>query len=224
MKADTLQRSLRERVCLWFLNKYGDDTSNLFLHAGAIGWVLSSMAQTCAIAFNDKIEPYKKNFLIPQEIADGIVNVCLFYALTSSITGLVKKLINMHKIRFDESAESLKILNLKKGANLQELKIPAGLEGSKLETVSKYHAKIVGVAAAVSLGMQILACNILTPILRNKYASYRQKKFLDERKKTFIYNSDSGCSYQPRLNIKKFLENYPKTPSNPFSKGCLFKV
>lgn len=206
-------RTLREKVCSWFLQKYSDDTSNLFLHAGAIGWILSSLAQTVAIAVNNKIDSNKKRFLVPQEIADGIANVGLFYTLTSSITALAKKLMNMKKIKFDESDAVEKILNISKGTNLQELMIPAkNLNDEQLKLATKYHGKIVGMAVFVSLSVQIIACNILTPILRNKYASHRQQKFLMEQRENFIHNPELSRSYQSRVDMKTFLNSYPKYP------------
>lgn len=219
LSSTVLKRTLREKICLWFLNKYSDDTSNLFLHAGAIGWVLSSLAQTVAIAVNDKISPNKKRFLVPQEIADGIVNVGLFYTLTSSITALTKKLINLHKIKFDESEKAKKILNIPKGSNLQEIIIPkTGLNSDEIKLATKYHGKIVGIAALVSLGMQITACNILTPILRNKYASYRHKKFLQEQRENFIHNPELSHSYQSRIDMKSFLNTLPVSRFNSSMK------
>jgi len=208
-----LNRPLREQICLWFLKHYKDDTSNLLLHAGAIGWILSSLAQTVALAVNDKIDSNKKKFLIPQEIADGIVNVGLFYTLTSSITALSKKLINHGKIKFDESETAEKLLNIPKGTNLQELIIPKeGLNAQQLETLKNFNGKVVGIAAMVSLGVQIVACNILTPILRNKYGAYRHQKFIKEQRENFIKNPQLSRSYQNRTDLKTFIETYPKHP------------
>ena len=44
-----------------------------------------------AIAINDKISPKEKMFLIPQEIADGMVNVGLYYSICQIIKNIGRR-------------------------------------------------------------------------------------------------------------------------------------
>ena len=79
----------------------------MLVFAGTLGWTLSSLAQVGAIVFNEKLTPKDRKFLIPQEIADGAVNVGLFFAITSLTHHLANNVIETGKIMFKEIKEPL---------------------------------------------------------------------------------------------------------------------
>lgn len=70
------QKSLAKGYAL-----YSDDVGKALIHMGTIGWACSALAQIAMIAKNDKISKKDKKFLIPQEAADGVVNVGLYYTI-----------------------------------------------------------------------------------------------------------------------------------------------
>lgn len=73
--------------------KYSDDTGKALIHMGAIGWFLSAAAQLGMIATNKDIDKKEKRFLIPQEIADGVINVGLYYSICQGIKHIGEKLV-----------------------------------------------------------------------------------------------------------------------------------
>jgi len=74
------------------------DQSLMLILTSAAGWLLSSAAQVAAIICNDKIPQKEKNFLVPQEICDGVTNVATFLGITLLTKNLFAKLIQNNKI------------------------------------------------------------------------------------------------------------------------------
>lgn len=72
---------------------YSNEPAKALLHLGAIGMVLSSIAQTFMLATNKDIDNDKKKFLIPQELTDGVVNVGLCYTITAAIKKFADSLV-----------------------------------------------------------------------------------------------------------------------------------
>lgn len=69
-------------------SQYADDVGVALIHLGAAGWVLSALAQIVMIAKNKDIDKKEKKFLIPQEIADGVINVGLYYTICQVIKNI----------------------------------------------------------------------------------------------------------------------------------------
>ncbi len=155
-------------------NAYENSMDKMLIHTGTIGWLMSSAAQIFAIIINDKIPKEQKMFLIPQEFMDACVNILSFYLVTRSFTGVADKLVKTGKW----IPNSLKRALIKGGF---EKKIGNfNFDISKIKLTSKPKATYnwfkggVGVFAT-TIGT-VISCNIITPILRNIYASHRQQK------------------------------------------------
>ena len=147
----------------YFVWKYTyEDPAKMLIGMAAMGFVLSSMAQCFAIKINDKIDKKKKNFMLAQETADGVVNIGLFLGITSSIWKISDHLIKFLGIR---KVDGTKTLNL----NLHT-KNPIKSGGRILTTT------IASVAA----------CNIVTPFVRNiiagKLRNHFEKKEIESKK------------------------------------------
>lgn len=136
---------------------YSKDTSKFLIHTAGISWGLASLANIVGITLNKKIESKEKKFLIPQEFADGITNIGLFYVITQSLTKLAGNLADSGKIVFKNAKIGSENFESAKGG----LKVVASLLGA------------------------VISSNILTPIIRNKYAAGKQKIALDLEKKGF---------------------------------------
>lgn len=65
--------------------KYSKDVGVALIHLGAAGWFFSALAQIVMLYRNKDIDKKEKKFLIPQEIADGVINVGLYYTICQSI-------------------------------------------------------------------------------------------------------------------------------------------
>lgn len=94
-------------------NAYSQDSGKLLIHAGALGWLFSSLAQVSVIATDDKISKKDKKFLVPQEICDGATNVALYYTVSKVIKSSGDWLINHGHLLTDDVHDALELI--KKG-------------------------------------------------------------------------------------------------------------
>ena len=201
-------------------NAYSKSTGKMLIHTGVIGWVLSSAAQICAIIFNDKLSKKEKMFLIPQEFADACVNIISFYAITQTFSSVAKKLAltgkwlpaNVKKYLIKNNlAQNLGSINF----DITKLKLP-----SRIKTSHNRFAHGLDVAAT-TIG-SVISCNIVTPIIRNMYASKRQKneiaKLNNPNNKLSIYQIDIP-------KIKKANQNItPIKNVNPYTQNSGLKI
>lgn len=151
------------------------EADKMLIHTGTIGWALSSAAQIFGIMINDKIPKEQKMFLIPQEFADACVNILAFYTVTQALANFANKLITTGKI----IPKSVKKVLVKQGLTDRIGKFDfdilkhAKLTGNPSKTYKGF--KIGAGVIAMTLG-SVISCNIITPILRNIYASHRQRE------------------------------------------------
>ena len=167
-----------ERVKIQLYKAYSKDPGKMLIHTGVIGWAMSSMAQICAIMLNDKIPKEQKMFMIPQEFADAVINIISFYAVTRSITGAALKAVKTGKFLPKNVREYFPTQLAKNGKKICGLgnwnfNIEKNLPKHLLDS---YYSFKNGVDVLATLTGSIISCNILTPILRNIYASHRQKQ------------------------------------------------
>ncbi len=151
---------------------YGENPGKMLVHTGVLGWILSSLAQVSAVIFNDKISPEQKSFLIPQEIADAGINILSFYLITSSFKSIASKLVSTGK---------LTTKNIKNALSQEDIKNigKSSFDIGKLKNVPEgYKSFKNGIDVFASVIGSIISCNIVTPILRNEYASKKQKQVI----------------------------------------------
>ena len=174
-----------------FANKvyknFAGDLGKLLLWTGTIGWILSSLGQLAAIGMNKKLPKEQKKFLIPQEMADAGINIASFFILTRSVTRLGERMVESGKLATPkirafitkhnlEAKAGTKELNLSK---LPQIKDELGKDFDK-ETSKAYFRFADGVSFISSTIGSIISCNVVTPILRNKFASNRQKNSISK--------------------------------------------
>ncbi len=170
------------------LTKYGPNPAKMLIYTGVLGWFLSSAAQVFAIAVNNNIPKEQKMFLIPQEIGDGAINVMSFFLVTSAVKNLTSRLVSSGKIATPEIRKFL----TKSGINIKtknRWKVNPDFDFSKFDIKNmmnfdmikdEYNSFKNGMDVIGMTVGSILSCNIITPILRNKYAASRQQKKLVE--------------------------------------------
>lgn len=191
---------------------YGENPGKMLVHTGVLGWILSSLAQVAAVVFNDKISKEQKMFLIPQEMADAAANIISFYIVTNSVKAIGSKLVKTGKL------STPKIL-----AYLEKTGIPVKAKKGVQSPVGKWDFDITklanfdeiagdfkpfknGVDVGASLVGSIISSNIITPIIRNKYASERQKSSIAKMKAQQMNNLErpkgiSLAEYQNRAAL-----------------------
>lgn len=170
-------KGLKTKIWKNVVNNPGDT----LMHTGAIGWAASSLAQITGMLFNDDIDSNKKKFLIPQEFADAVGNIALYYIVTVSIKDNVEKLFENGKIRFkdvmkqfrdDKEKDLIKceIEDLFKSGKVIE-KLGEAVESKKIYAAHKNGASVLATLIA-----SVISCNILTPYIRNFYGAYYYDK------------------------------------------------
>lgn len=190
--------------------KFGPNPAKMLIYTGVLGWFLSSAAQVLAIAVNDKIPKEQKMFLIPQEIGDGAINVLSFFLVTSSIKALASKLVSSGKLATPKIRQFLTDsgINIKTKNGWKVLK---DFDFSKFniknmtnfdEIKPEYESFKNGVDVIGMTVGSILSCNVITPILRNKYAANRQQKTLAELNQSSQnkFNYPRGISFDAYRN------------------------
>lgn len=189
---------------------YGENPGKMLVHTGVLGWILSSLAQISAVVFNDKISPEQKSFLIPQEAADAAINILSFYVITSSFKNLASKLVSTGKLTTKPIKEGL----LKLGIRPADIG-KANFNIDNIPHVKKdYKPFKNGVDVIASTIGSIISCNIVTPILRNKYASVKQKQAI-------AYMNDNKSQPQMKAPRGISMADYQKMASMRYSNGSL---
>lgn len=180
-------------------NRFSKNVGSFLLWSGIIGWMCSCISQTNAILINDKIPTKQKKFMIPQEIADGIINTLLFAFFTRSFTKVGEKLVqsgrlatkglrDIYKTKMHEgkTLESLIKTEMehptkgKKAFSISELPVmnDKTVAGFEKEHNDQYFTFAEGVSFVFSTVGSIISCDFVTPFVRNKFASHRQKQYI----------------------------------------------
>ena len=153
---------------------YGDDMGKMLIHTGVAAWIMSSIAQIFAITINDKISHEQKLFLIPQEFADACVNIASFYLVTTTFKSVAAKLVNQGKWIPKYIYNHLVKNNLASKIGKPAFNV---LTDGKLtpELAEKFTEFADGIDVIATTTGSVISCNLITPILRNIYASDRQQ-------------------------------------------------
>lgn len=191
--------------------KYGEAPGKMLVHTGVLGWFLSSAAQVTAIVINDKISTKDKLFLIPQEVADAAVNILSFYIVTNTFKFVGSKLVSTGKLSTPKIQKYIKDHNLTDKVGKVSTDIKSGMTGDIREHYTDFKNGVDVISSTVG---SILSCNIITPILRNRYAANKQKEIL--AKKNSNSNADLQVPYQ-----KLSMDAYQNQAYSKFYSGNL---
>jgi hypothetical protein len=202
--------SLAKRSANYVYENMTKNPGNMLLLTGTFGWILSSLAQVTAVVINKKIPKEQKKFLIPQEMADAAVNIASFFIITKAFTRLGEGLVQSGKLLTPKIRGHLAKYKLDSfvGQKITENNLknmPEILKGQKtgdMFNISKlsmitdrsdkanfktefsndYFDFSDGMSFISSMVGSIISCNIVTPILRNKFAANRQKHAITQDK------------------------------------------
>ncbi len=199
-----------KKVTDFIFDKWSKDIGSVLIWTTIAGWVASSSAQILGILRNSKYTKEQKNFMIHQEIGDAAINIGSFFIITTPLKKMASKLVKTGKV----TTFAIK-RPIRKHGDIKKLglidfdikKLP--YFSSELEKQFNSFNNFMGTSAAVLGG--ILSSNILTPILRNRYASDCQAK----KKELFSHNKYSykqiSVNSVELNNISK-----PKQKKSPF--------
>ena len=152
--------------------KMGD----IIIFTTVAGWIASSAAQIFGIATNKNYTSDQKKYMINQEIFDAATNIGLYFGITKSLKGLSSLMVRSAKLAPKSIVDFMRRNGISGNRGRIDFDITqargfdeAGLKGT-------YDAfKCFADASAATIG-GIISSNIITPIVRNGIASYRQNK------------------------------------------------
>ncbi len=158
---------------------YMKDPAGFNRIAYIMSWGASSTGQVFSIAQNKKISEKEKRFLIPQEIANGVLNVFFFWTIA--------------------------LLAEKFGKFITEGKNPIVKVNSFEPGCQRQKVLVAGMSAITGIIGGILASDIIAPIIRNKIAAKIQKRAINKENQTKRAKQptfDSNASFYQFLNHK----------------------
>ena len=101
------QPSMYQKALAEIYRLYSQDAGKALVHLGTVGTVFSAAAQTSMIAKNKELDKKEKDFLMTQELADGAINVGLFYTISKAIKDYSDKLVETGMISLDSTEKIL---------------------------------------------------------------------------------------------------------------------
>lgn len=191
-----MNNSTWNRFKNYVYEKYGCESGKMLVHAGVITWITATVSQVIAVMVNKNVPSDQKKFLVPQEIADGALNVLTFYLITNSMKNIAGKLVSSGKwstkaIRdFVKNYPSIKMgdLSTNLGASFKEDK-------EFHQCYDKFKGGMDMIAASIG---SVISCNAITPVIRNHFGAGRQKVEIAKekaKKSSTMQNPTFGSKY-----------------------------
>ena len=182
---------------------YGQESGKMIVHAGVITWITSSASQVFAIALNKKVPEDQKKFLIPQEIADGALNVLAFYLMTNSMKNISSKLISSGKW----STKNIRTFVHKNAPELEskmgDLSTNLGEKFKDNDEFHKCYDQFKGGADMIAACVgSVVSCNAITPFLRNSIGARQQKQSIEREKIIQKQTLYPNYSKNPKVGLK----------------------
>ena len=189
-----------KKLANFVYSKCSNDLGSMLIGTTIVGWLASSGAQIIGIATNKKYSNEQKSFMIPQELGDAAINIGSFFLITTPLKKFATKLAKTGKLIPKEVITQ--IINNGDKNRVGKLNFDVTKQ-SYFEPVSKsynsFHNFLTTSAAVVG---GIVSSNIVTPILRNKYASITQSKIKVNLDNKTIKSYDPNNKFNP-INVQK---------------------
>jgi len=187
--------------------KHIKDQANFQNWTGTIAMALSCAAFTGSVALNKGIPSEQKEFLVSQELADGAVNVVLFWVLTDQAKKWADKTIAAGRVFPSELKAKAEQVRKTVGENATFNDMAKHFLPDEALNIKNFHS---GFKNGVSLAGSLVAASILTPLIRNVVASQFQKKV--------DFDKDPVSSEKPVLSQPHapLVHQAPIVPQRPF--------
>lgn len=164
--------SLVKKTTDFIFDKCSKDVGAVLIWTTIAGWIASSAAQIIGIRTNSKYSNEQKKFMTNQELGDAAVNILSYCILTMPLKKLSTKLVSTGKI----IPNNIRKLIIRNGDGKRLGKLDFNIADtpyfSGIEKSYNSFNNFMSTSAAVVGGT--IASNIVTPILRNRFASHRQ--------------------------------------------------
>jgi len=193
----------------WIYKHFEKGSGAMILVTSLTGMGVSTIAQTCAIIFNKKYTDKQKAFMIPQELTEGIINICSMLLITKPAQRFVRKLVKTGKIATKQTLQYMKENDLadKRGAKNFDIGLfikekMAKLEGSEefsslaqeeknkiltghLDVLDNYSVYADSISAITTTAGSALSLAVLAPLIRNSVAAKYQKVNMNRLQKHY---------------------------------------
>ena len=152
---------------------------NIIVFGSVAGWMASSAAQIYGIATNKNYNKKQKKYMIKQEIFDAGTNIALYLSVTKSFSALSSYMVKTGKLAPKSIVEFMRRNGVmanrgKDGFDVTQVKDfdKEGLKGlyNSFKCFADTTATIIG---------GVVSSNIITPIVRNRFAARRQNNYDD---------------------------------------------
>lgn len=180
---------------------FGDSSGGMILATSITGTLLSSLAQTGAILFNDKYTTSQKTFMAPQELTEGLINVLSMFLITKPLQKGANKMVKTGKILSKDLGKYLQENKLAKkrgdfdfdigkaiNNNIKTIEtnnrfLPSVIKAKKIEkhkeALQNFEIFSDSVSAYATTGGAILSTAFIAPVLRNTAAANYQRASID---------------------------------------------
>lgn len=161
-----------------------DNTARLIIVASTGCMILASIANLIGISIDRKTSKEEKLFLLPQEAADGVLNIGLYYFCSEAMRKAAVKAVDSGKLLFKDVAKNS----------------PEFTKGRE------------GVALVASIIGSIVSSNIITPIIRNAIGAKARSKMLKETGKKAPETPDYIVHPMPKTKNAPSISHLNTTP------------
>lgn len=148
------------------------DIGAIIIGTTTAGWVASSAAQTLGILHNSKYTNEQKKFMVNQELADATINILSYFAITLPIKYTAAKLVKTGKIISGPTKDIIKAHKETSKLGHFDFNLTKVPYFSELEKTYSSFSNFMSTGSAVLGG--VISSNLVTPILRNRFASKKQ--------------------------------------------------
>lgn len=161
-----------------------DNTARLIIVASTGCMILASIANLIGISIDRKTSKEEKLFLLPQEAADGVLNIGLYYFCSEAMRKAAVKAVDSGKVIFKDVAKNS----------------PEFIKGRE------------GVALVASIIGSIVSSNIITPIIRNAIGAKARSKMLKKTGKKAPETPDYIVRPMPKAPNAPSVQHLNTTP------------
>lgn len=153
-----------------------ESKSDFLKISGIIGILTTAVCQTTAVVINKDVPKKEKKFMFAQELADGAINLSVFWLLTAVCVGKGRKLAeSLHKMKTTSNISAEKEFFPKILNSLKEKPAFKNFNDERLKD-----GYINGLGTIIGLAGSVVANNFISPPLRNYVASKYQKRKISE--------------------------------------------
>lgn len=147
-----------------------NNKSDFLKKSGIAGIITTGVCQTAAVAVNKDVPTKEKKFMLPQEIADGAINLTIFWTLTALCIAGGRKMAKGWTKENPSNIFGKTLKSLQESSSLKDIKAFKDYDIEKIKD-----GYVNGLGTIIGMAGSIVANNFISPPIRNYAASLYQK-------------------------------------------------